>query len=113
MLGDRPELHHVLWISLLHRLHYRRQGFLQAAYAAGSAGTWRGRGTLEVQPRRRSTSHPRWGCTRRPSVALIQAAAFSILHVGQRNGVGLYAPLAGGRGRRPIRQHPWGQASQQ
>jgi hypothetical protein len=55
------------WISLLPRLHYRRQGFLQAAYAAGSAGTWRGRGTLEVQPRRRSTSHPAGGARGAPA----------------------------------------------
>jgi hypothetical protein len=60
---------------LLYGVHYGREVFLNAIWAVGSALAWRGRGTLEVQPRRRNVSHPRWGCTRRPSAAVIQAAA--------------------------------------
>jgi hypothetical protein len=66
----------MLRVSLLYGLHYSREVFLKTTWAVGSAFAWRGGGTLEVQPRRRNASHPRWGCTRGPSVAVSHAAAF-------------------------------------
>jgi hypothetical protein len=59
VLGGRPQRHRILRIGLLHRLHYGREVCLKAACAMGSACAWRGRGTFEVHPKRRSTSHPR------------------------------------------------------
>ena len=59
-----PKLYDILWERVLERLDGCRESFLKVAWASGSACAWRGRGTLEVQPKRRNTSHPRCGCTR-------------------------------------------------
>ena len=59
VLVGRPQLYGVPRIGVLERLDDRREVFLKAAWAAGSALAWRGRGTFEVQPKRRSVSHPR------------------------------------------------------
>ena len=63
VLVGRPQLYGVLGIGVLERLDGRREVFLKAAWAVGSALAWRGRGTFAVQPKRRNVSHPRWGCT--------------------------------------------------
>jgi hypothetical protein len=76
VLGGRPQFHLLLRVGLLQGVDYGREVFLKAIWAVGSALAWRGRGTLEVQPRRRKASLPRGGGTAWPSVALIQAVAF-------------------------------------
>jgi hypothetical protein len=86
VLVGGPQLHLLLGVRLLHGVHYGREVFLKAACAAGSAFAWRGRGTLEVQPRRRKASHPRWGWTAWPSVTLIQAAAVGPVHTPPSGG---------------------------
>src|SRR5688500_2821694 len=53
VLIGRPQFHHVLGVGLLYRLDYDGKVFLKAACAAGSALAWRGRGTLDVQPKHR------------------------------------------------------------
>ena len=67
VLIGRPQLYPRVRVGLLEGLDNCREVFLKASCAAGAAFAWRGRGTLEVHPRRRSVSQPRCGCTRRPS----------------------------------------------
>ena len=93
VLVGGPELYARPWERLLERLDGGRKSVLKAAWAAGSAFAWRGRGTFEVHPQRRSVSQPRWGCTRRPRVAAIQAAALGPVHT----------PPSGGGGSRAVR----------
>jgi hypothetical protein len=59
MLVGRPQLYGILRTGVLERLDGPWEVFLKAAWAVGSALAWRGRGTFEVQPKRRSISHPR------------------------------------------------------
>jgi hypothetical protein len=74
MLIHGPQFSRLFGVGSLERLDHRRQLFLHAAWATGSAFAWRGRGTFGRRPRRRSISHPRWGYTGRPSAMAIQAA---------------------------------------
>jgi hypothetical protein len=59
MLIHRPQLYHVLWVVGLERLDDGGELFLNAAWAAGSALGWRGRGTFGRMPRRRNISQLR------------------------------------------------------
>jgi hypothetical protein len=86
VLVGRPQLHLLPRVGVLQRLDYGRKVFLKAAWAVGSALTWRGRGTFEVHPRRRSISQPRWGCMRWPNLAAIQAAALGLVQTPPSRG---------------------------
>lgn len=80
VLVSRPEFDGVVGVGVLHPLDYLGKLFFKAAWTAGSALAWRGRGTVGRKPRRWRISQPRWGCTGRPSVAAIQAATFGPVH---------------------------------
>jgi hypothetical protein len=56
------------------------KGCLQAAWAAGSCGTWAGRGPCRQWRRFGSESQPRWGEPGRPRSSLIQAAPLPPRH---------------------------------
>lgn len=89
--GGRPPLHLLLRVGLRQGADYGREVGLKAAGAIGSALGWRGRGPVEVHPRRRHAAQPRWACTRRPRVAAIQAAACGPVHTPPSGGGGLRA----------------------